>query len=94
MSLKGFSHARLACGCRAVFREGVEGSPFTVVIDDKAPGCQVGLHVRNLPIYDYREALTSKKKARTVAVPGNWKLETRNRHVRLGAITLSELLPP
>jgi hypothetical protein len=57
MSLKGFSHARLACGCRAVFREGVEGSPFTVVIDDKAPGCQVGLHVRNLPIYDYREAL-------------------------------------
>ena len=25
--LKGFTHARLACGCRVAFREGVEGSP-------------------------------------------------------------------
>ena len=29
--LKGFTHARLACGCRISFREGVEGSPVTVV---------------------------------------------------------------
>jgi hypothetical protein len=55
--LKGFTHARLACGCRVTFREGVEGSPVTVVIDDKAPGCVMPLHVRHLPVYDYREAL-------------------------------------
>ena len=55
--LKGFTHARLACGCRIAFREGVEGSPVTVVVDEKAPGCVMSLHVQNLPIYDYREAL-------------------------------------
>jgi hypothetical protein len=55
--LKGFTHARLACGCRIAFRDGVEGSPVTVVVEDKAPGCVMPLHVRNLPIYDYREAL-------------------------------------
>jgi hypothetical protein len=55
--MKGFTDARLSCGCRVVFRDGVEGSRFTVVVDEKAPGCQVRLHVRNLPIYDYREAL-------------------------------------
>ena len=55
--LKGFTHARLACGCRVAFREGVEGSPVTVVVEDKAPACVMPLHVRNLPIYDYREAL-------------------------------------
>ena len=55
--LKGFTHARLACGCRIAFREGVEGSPVTVVVDDKAPGCVMPLHVRDLPIYDFREAL-------------------------------------
>jgi hypothetical protein len=55
--LKGFTHARLACGCRIAFREGVEGSPVTVVLDEKAPGCVIQLHVRDLPLYDYREAL-------------------------------------
>jgi hypothetical protein len=55
--LKGFTHARLACGCRIAFREGVEGSPVTVVVEDKAPACVMPLHVRNLPIYDFREAL-------------------------------------
>jgi hypothetical protein len=55
--LKGFTHARLACGCRITFREGVEGSPVTVVVDEKAPGCRLLLHVRDLPLYDYREAL-------------------------------------
>jgi hypothetical protein len=55
--LKGFTHSRLACGCRIACREGVEGSPVTVVVEDKAPGCVMPLHVRNLPIYDYREAL-------------------------------------
>ena len=55
--LKGYTHARIACGCRIAFREGVEGSPVTFVVEDKAPGCVMPLHVRNLPIYDYREAL-------------------------------------
>jgi hypothetical protein len=55
--LKGFTHARLACGCRIAFREGVEGSPVTVVVEDKDPGCVMSLHVENLPIYDFREAL-------------------------------------
>lgn len=55
--LKGFVHAELACGCRLAFREGVEGSPVTVVVDRKAPGCTLLLHVQGLPVYDYREAL-------------------------------------
>jgi hypothetical protein len=55
--LKGFAHARLACGCRIAFREGVEGSPVTVVVDEKGAGCVMSLHVRDLPVYDYREAL-------------------------------------
>jgi len=55
--LKGFTHARLACGCRLVFREGVEGSPVIVVIEEKGAHCVMALHVRDLPIYDFREAL-------------------------------------
>ena len=55
--LKGFTHARLACGCRIGFREGVEGSPVTVVVEQKAPGCLLTLHVRDLPLFDHREAL-------------------------------------
>ncbi len=55
--LKGFAHARLACGCRVAFREGVEGSPVTVVLETKGAGCAISLHVRDLPLYDYREAL-------------------------------------
>jgi hypothetical protein len=54
---KGFTHARLACGCRVTFRHGVDGSPYTVVVSDKAAACQINLHVRDLPIYDFREAL-------------------------------------
>jgi len=55
--LKGFTHARLACGCRLAFREGVEGSPVTVLLDAKGPGCVSPLHVAGLPLYDHREAL-------------------------------------
>ena len=55
--LKGFTHARLACGCRVAFREGVEGSPVTVVLETKAANCVISLHVSGLPMYDYREAL-------------------------------------
>ena len=55
--LKGFTNGRLACGCRITFREGVEGSPVTVVVDQKSSGCTLPLHVRDLPVFDYREAL-------------------------------------
>jgi len=55
--LKGFSRGRLACGCQIGFREGVEGSPVTVVIERKAGGCPHTFHVQSLPVYDYREAL-------------------------------------
>ncbi len=55
--LKGFTHARLSCGCTVTFREGVEGSPVTVVVEEKAAGCALSLHVQNLPLFDYREAL-------------------------------------
>ena len=30
---------------------------MTVVIDEKAAGCVMPLHVRHLPVYDFREAL-------------------------------------
>ena len=56
--LKGFTHARLACGCRISFRDGVEGSPDTVVIDVKGISCVIPLHVRDVPLYDYREGLS------------------------------------
>ncbi|HVJ26079.1 MAG TPA: hypothetical protein VM493_01010 [Vicinamibacterales bacterium] len=55
--LKGFTHARLACGCTIGFRDGVEGSPVTVVLEVKGPGCPLPLHVRDLPLFDHREAL-------------------------------------
>jgi len=57
VTLKGFTHARLACGCRLSFREGVEGSPVTVMLDLKASSCPVSWHVSGLPLYDYREAI-------------------------------------
>ena len=49
--------AQLACGCRLTFRDGVEGSPVTVVVESKAPGCVMSIHVAGLPIFDHREAL-------------------------------------
>ena len=57
LTMKGFSDARLSCGCRLRFRDGVEGSPVAVIIDRKAPGCGLSLHVQGMPVYDYREAL-------------------------------------
>lgn len=55
--LKGFTHARLSCGCRVGFRDGVEGSPVTVVVDQKGPVCATAIHVQHLPVYDHRESL-------------------------------------
>jgi hypothetical protein len=55
--LKGFAHARLACGCRLGFRDGSAGSPVLVVLETKSTGCVNPRHVSGLPLYDYREAL-------------------------------------
>ena len=55
--LKGFAHARLACGCRLGFREGTAGSPVLVMLEAKSTGCVNPRHVSGLPLYDYREAL-------------------------------------
>jgi len=60
--LKGFKHARLACGCQLRFQDGVEGSPVTVVLDRKAPGCGLSLHVQGMAVYDYREALRASNR--------------------------------
>jgi len=49
--------ARLACGCTLAFAPGVEGSPVTAVIVQKAPTCVMSIHVAGLPVYDHREAL-------------------------------------
>jgi len=49
--------ARLACGCTLTFRDGVEGSPVTVVVATKAGSCGLIAHVAGLPIFDHREAL-------------------------------------
>ena len=35
----------------------VDAADLIVVIAEKAPSCGVSLHVRDLPLYDYREAL-------------------------------------
>ena len=55
--LKGFAHARLACGCQLGFREGSAGSPVLVMLETKSVGCVNPRHVSGLPLYDYREAL-------------------------------------
>jgi hypothetical protein len=55
--MRGFTEARVACGCRVAFRDGLDGSRYTVVVANKGPACQIALHVRDLPIYDYREAM-------------------------------------
>jgi hypothetical protein len=55
--LKGFTHARLSCGCHLSFRDGSAGSPVLVVLQTKAPGCVNPRHVSGVPLYDYREAL-------------------------------------
>lgn len=49
--------ARLACGCIVGFREGVEGSPVTVLLQIKAEACTLSIHVAGMPIFDHREAL-------------------------------------
>lgn len=73
--LKGFSHARLACGCRLAFREGSSGSPVLVVLDMKSTGCMNPRHVTSLPLHDYREALRPSTR---VGPPGEEEFEEEN----------------
>jgi hypothetical protein len=56
MSERSWS-ARLACGCELAFRDGVAGSPVTVVVQRKADSCTISSHVSGVPVYDHREAL-------------------------------------
>ena len=37
--------------------EGAHRLPVTVVVDEKGVHCAMPLHVRDLPVYDFREAL-------------------------------------
>jgi hypothetical protein len=39
------------------FRDGAGSSPVTVVVESKSPACPNPLHVRDVPIFDHREAL-------------------------------------
>ncbi|HXH05876.1 MAG TPA: hypothetical protein VNI83_04725 [Vicinamibacterales bacterium] len=61
--MKGFTHARLFCGCRIGFRDGLASSRLVVVLEEKAPGCPLTAHVAGLPLYDYREALRPATRA-------------------------------
>ena len=70
--LKGFTRARLACGCQLRFEEGVEGSPVTVIVDRKGPGCPLWIHVQGTPVYDYREALRASNR---IALPSEGEYE-------------------
>lgn len=54
MSVPTF-RATLACGCALSFRDGVAGSPVTVVITRKSETCVLPIHVADLPVYDHRE---------------------------------------
>ncbi len=49
--------ARLACGCTLGFREGIKGSPVTVVVTAKGSACALSIHVAGVPVYDHRDAL-------------------------------------
>jgi hypothetical protein len=61
--------ATLACGCRIGFRSGVEGSPVTIVIEQKSEGCRVAIHVGGLPVFDHREALRPATRPLPAAQP-------------------------
>jgi hypothetical protein len=69
-----FGKATLACGCALGFREGVEGSPVTVIVMQKAPTCTIAGHVSNLPVFDHREALRPATRHLPPAQP-DWEEE-------------------
>ena len=73
--MKGFEHARLACGCHLGFREGSAGSPVLVMLETKSVGCVNPRHVSGLPLYDYREALRPSTR---LGPPGEEEFEEAN----------------
>ena len=73
--LKGFSHARLACGCRLAFREGSSGSPLPVVLDTQT-ACWMGpRHAPSLTLDYHREALRPSTR---LGPPGEEEFEEEN----------------
>ena len=73
--LKGFTHARLACGCRLTFREGSHGSPVLVMLENKASSCTNPRHVSGLPLFDFRESLRPSTR---LGPPGEEEFEEEN----------------
>ncbi|MDP7470945.1 MAG: hypothetical protein QGI02_01195 [Vicinamibacterales bacterium] len=68
--LKGFTEARLSCGCRIGFRAGVDGSPVLVMVERKASTCPLTFHVEGLAVYDHREALRPSTRPRLTEEEG------------------------
>lgn len=73
--MKGFTHARLACGCRLTFRDGSTGSPVLVMLENKAAGCTNPRHVSGLPLFDCRESLRPSTR---LGFPGEEEFEEEN----------------
>jgi len=73
--MKGFTNARLACGCRLTFREGSHGSPVLVMLENKASSCTNPRHVSGLPLFDFRESLRPSTR---LGPPGEEEFEEEN----------------
>ena len=55
--LKGFTHARLACGCRSASAKAWRAAPSPSSSKRSPRAASLTLHVRDLPLFDHREAL-------------------------------------
>ena len=87
--MKGFTHARLGCGCRVSFREGVEPSPIIVVrlstntdigvFAATSPISASEIATASTPIRSGSTAATSAPKARTrmTSVSGSSAVSSR-----------------
>ena len=73
--MKGFTNARLACGCRLTFREGSHGSPVLLMLENKASSCTNPRHVSGLPLFDFRESLRPSTR---LGPPGEEEFEEEN----------------
>ncbi len=67
--MAGPTGVRLACGCAASFRPGVEGSPVSIVIETKAAACIVEMHVAGMPVHDHRDALRPSTRFAPISHP-------------------------
>ena len=50
-----FPRVILACGCELVVSDGPRG--ILAVVQRKAEGCGVSIHVAGMPLYDHRAAI-------------------------------------